>query len=118
MALFIGAGAGLGIAGFVTEFVPQMKASIKPVWQAPWDLNSFSFNNLLLFITLITVMSYFFFSIEHKRPVLKGSAQTGRWLLMIAFGAIFGNTVMARVSLFIDRMQFLLFEWLKFHQPY
>lgn len=118
MALFIGTGAGLGIAGFVTEFVPQMKASIKPIWHAPWTLNTFSFNNLLLFITLITVMSYFFFSIEHKRPVLKGSAQTGRWLLMIAFGAIFGNTVMARVSLFIDRMQFLLFEWLKFHQPY
>jgi hypothetical protein len=71
------------------------------------------FNNIIIFITLISVMSYFFFSIAHKRPVIAGTAQAGRWLLMIAFGAIFGNTVMARVSLLIDRMQFLLFDGVK-----
>ncbi len=31
---------------------------------------------------------------------------------MIAFGAMFGNTVMARLSLFIGRMQFLLQDWI------
>jgi len=31
---------------------------------------------------------------------------------MIAFGAGFGNTVMARVALLVGRMQFLLYSWL------
>jgi len=117
MGLVIGATAGLGIMGFVTEFIPQMKSAIKPVVQFNHSGVVWNLNNLLMFITLITVMSYFFFSIEHKRPALAGSAKLGRWLLMIAFGAIFGNTVMARVSLFIDRMQFLLVDWLKLHPP-
>lgn len=115
MGLFIGFGAGLGIVGFVTEFVPQMAASFKPVVVISAGKINFNINNLLKFITLIAVMSYFFFSIEHKNRALAGSAKAGRWLLMISFGAIFGNTVMARVSLLIDRMQFLLFDWLKIH---
>lgn len=114
MGLFIGLGAGLGIVGFVTEFAPQMTASFKPIYNMA--NGEFSFNNLLIIFTLIAVMTYFFFSIDHKRSVaLAGTAKTGRWLLMIAFGAIFGNTVMARVSLLIERVSFLLFQWL--HLP-
>jgi hypothetical protein len=37
---------------------------------------------------------------------------------MIAFGAMFGNTVMARLSLFIGRMQFLLKDWLGHYWPW
>jgi hypothetical protein len=54
---------------------------------------------------------YFFFSFEHKHTVVRGSARMGRWLLMICFGVIFGNTVMGRMSLFIDRLMFLLNDW-------
>ena len=32
--------------------------------------------------------------------------------MMIAFGALFGNAVMGRMSLMIGRVQFLLGEWL------
>lgn len=116
MGMFIGFGAGLGVVGFVTEYVPQLVASFKPIVEV--STGKFHLNSLLIFITLISVMSYFFFSVEQRHPVLSGSAKTGRWLLMIAFGAIFGNTVMARVSLLIDRVQFLLFEWLKLPSPY
>jgi len=112
MGAFIGMGAGLGVVGFVTEFAPQMAASFKPLVEHTVTGWHFYPNNVIFFITLLTVMSYFFFSIEQKKPLLAGSAKTGRWLLMIAFGAIFGNTVMARFSLLIDRMQFLLHDWL------
>jgi len=71
------------------------------------------FTNLAMFITLITVMSYFFFSISHKNRTVTGSARVGRWLLMLAFGAIFGSTVMGRMALFIDRVAFLLFDFLR-----
>jgi hypothetical protein len=37
----------------------------------------------------------------------------GRWLLMIAFGAIFGSTIMTREALLIDRIYFLLHNWLQ-----
>ena len=30
---------------------------------------------------------------------------------MVAFGAGFGNTVMARISLLIGRIEFLRYEW-------
>jgi hypothetical protein len=116
MGLFIGLSAGLSIPGFVTEYFPQIRSSIKPILAySGGHISGININNVLIVFTLLAVMSYFFFSIEHKRPVLAGSAKTGRWLLMIAFGAIFGNTVMGRVSLLIDRIQFLLGQWLGLH---
>jgi hypothetical protein len=107
----IGFSSGLGIVGFVTGLAPQLKASFKPLWSTTWPY--LQANNTVFFITLLTVMSYFFFSFEHRHPAVKGSARLGRWLLMVAFGAIFGNTVMARMSLLIDRLQFLLLQWLQ-----
>jgi hypothetical protein len=115
MAIYIGAGAGLTLMNFVTVYMPQVKSSIKPIVGIDPATHHFIiyWNYLIMFITLITVMSYFFFSIEHKRPAISYSAKTGRWLLMIAFGAIFGNTVMARVSLLISRIQFLWVDWIR-----
>jgi hypothetical protein len=116
MGLFIGMTAGMGLVGFVAGYFPQIEASFKPIVQhtpAGWEFHFNNFNNLIFLITLLTVTIYFFFSIEHKKPVLAGSAKTGRWLLMIAFGAIFGNTVMGRFSLLIDRMQFLMKDGLQ-----
>jgi len=101
MGIMIGAGAGLGLVGFVTEIMPQLSASMKP-------LNTV--NNAIFLLTMLAVMSYFFFSRAHGKG-LAISSRVGRYLLMVAFGAIFGNTVMARMSLFIDRLEFLLLGW-------
>jgi hypothetical protein len=62
-------------------------------------------------VGVITGIIYFFFSKEHK-GVFGGLAKTGVWFLMIAFGASFGYTVMARISLLIGRLYFLLHNWL------
>ena len=35
-----------------------------------------------------------------------------RYVMMIAFGALFGNAVMGRMSLMIGRVHFLLADWL------
>ena len=101
MGVLMGLGAGLGIVGFITELAPQLQASFKP-------LNTI--NNVMVLVTVLTVMSYFFFSREHGRG-LAASSRLGRWLLMVGFGAIFGNTVMARMSLFIDRANFFINDW-------
>ena len=52
---------------------------------------------------------YFYFSKEHKGTFGK-AARVGIWVLMTAFGASFGYTVMARVSLLTGRMRYLI-EW-------
>jgi len=67
-------------------------------------------NALLLLIGVISTLSYFYFSAPH-RGALGWSSKLGVWFLMVAFGAGFGNTVMARISLLIGRVQFMLYEW-------
>jgi hypothetical protein len=69
-------------------------------------------NNLIFVVVLISVLSYFIFSIEYRSRFLKGMTVMGRWSLMVGFGAIFGSTVMMRFSLLIDRMYFVWIEWL------
>jgi hypothetical protein len=56
-------------------------------------------------------MTYFFFSFEHNRPGIRQASALGRWLMMVTFGAFFGSTVMARMALLIDRLQFMIHDW-------
>ena len=53
------------------------------------------------------LLFYFFFSVEHTGAG-KAVARTGILFLMIAFGAAFGYTVMARMSLLIGRLSDLI----------
>jgi len=68
-------------------------------------------NSLCLAIGTICGLLYFYFSKEHK-GALGVAAKVGIWFLMVGFGAAFGYTVMARVSLLIGRILFLMRDWL------
>ncbi|MEZ5360204.1 MAG: hypothetical protein R3F48_15410 [Candidatus Zixiibacteriota bacterium] len=65
---------------------------------------------LIIIVGVVTTLIYFYFSKEHK-GVLGGAAKVGIWFIMISFGAHFGYTVMARISLLIGRVQFLMDIW-------
>ncbi len=67
--------------------------------------------SLIILIGVIATLIYFYFSTEHK-GILKPASRLGIIFIMIGFGAAFGYTVMARVSLLIGRIQFLLGPWL------
>lgn len=67
------------------------------------------FWNILIVIGVLTGLVYFFFSKEHK-GAFGGAARIGIFVLMIGFGASFGYTVMARISLFVQRIASLE-EW-------
>ncbi|UCF70490.1 MAG: hypothetical protein JSW49_09885 [candidate division WOR-3 bacterium] len=67
--------------------------------------------SVILFIGVVCTLSYFYFSREHK-GVLGVTSRIGIIFIMIGFGAAFGYTVMARVSLLIGRFQFILGPWL------
>ncbi len=66
--------------------------------------------NIIIVIGVLTALIYFFFSKEHK-GLFGGAAKLGIFILMIGFGASFGYTVMARVSLFVNRVIFLEGWW-------
>jgi hypothetical protein len=103
LAFLIGIGAALAIKILETEFIRQAQASIVP-------LNSF--NNWVLVLGTACGVFYFFFTIK-PMPGMNQLAKIGRYVLMISFGAGFGNAVMGRVSLLISRMQFLFGDWIK-----
>jgi len=74
-------------------------------------ITTLSLSGVIMVIGVITTVVYFYFSAEHKGTI-GNVARIGIWFIMLAFGAAFGYTVMARVSLLIGRMQFLLHDWL------
>ena len=67
--------------------------------------------SIILLIGVLCTLSYFYFSREHK-GILGVASRIGIIFVMIGFGAAFGYTVMARISLLIGRLQFLLGPWL------
>lgn len=105
----VGFGAGIGIPIYVHSYIlKQLEPTIRPLGGGFWPV----VGALVILVGTISVLFYFFFSIEHKRA---GGAvsRVGVWFLMVSFGASFGYTVMGRLSLLIGRVRFLLFDWLK-----
>ena len=106
-AFFVGLGAGLTIPRTISSFIlAQIEATIQPL---SWSLAGF--NLLVILVGVVSVLIYFFFSMEHKGAVGKVS-RLGIAFLMISFGASFGYTIMARLSLLIGRISFLMDDWL------
>ncbi len=70
-------------------------------------------SNFVFVFTILSVLSYFFFSFDVKNKALLKFSTYGRWILMVGLGALFGSTVMARFSLVIDRMFFIFVEFIK-----
>lgn len=110
LSFLIGIGSGVILTRTLKPFfVDQITATIIPLW-VPGSLGQ-SLNNLMFIAGVVGTLSYFFFTTEHK-GLLGASSTWGRWVMMVAFGAAFGNTVMARISLFLGRLQFLMTDWL------
>lgn len=110
----LGAGGGLAFEGFFNEMMPQVISSFKPlvVFAASGNIDYYtSISNLIFVFTLLAVMYYFFFSFRGDSAGLRGVSLCGRWLMMVCFGAFFGSTVMARMALLVERLQFIYGEW-------
>jgi len=121
-ALYVGVGSGVAIPAVMQRnILSQMKGTMEPLVVPMTWTNFFQDPTFGGFISLVSiplaslgvlfVLSYFFFSLEHK-GVLRMSSKIGIVFLMVGFGASFGYTVMARVSLLIGRMVFLMKDWL------
>lgn len=110
IAIVLGYASGTSIPRAIdAEIIRQAKATIVTRASfAHWQTGLWA---VIILFGVIATISYFFFSTERK-GILKPLSYTGIIFIMIGFGASFGYTVMARLSLFIGRLQFLLGDWL------
>ncbi len=84
-AFFVGLGAGLTIPRTISSFIlAQVEATLQPL---SWSLAGLDL--LVILMGVVSVLVYFFFSLEHKGVVGKVS-RLGIAFLMISFGASFG----------------------------
>jgi hypothetical protein len=114
LAFVVGTTSGVYLTRYLaSNALAQINNTLKdfiPLSQAGflgWD----NLNFLIVLVGVLTGLTYFYFSKEHK-GVTGGAAKIGIYFLMITFGASFGYTVMSRMSLLIGRLDFLYREWL------
>lgn len=112
LAFYVGIYSGIAVPSYLqAQIFAQLADAVKP-FGAGWA----ALNSALVLIGFLAVIAYFYFTAPQNR-VHKAAARVGIWFLMVAFGASFGYTVMARVSLLIARAQFLLRDWLHILPP-
>ncbi len=110
LALLIGTTAGLSLLRYLKSDILNQATS---TMVNPFNASSFvvGFGQFIIIIGTISGLIYFYFSKKHE-GFTGVTAKLGIVFLMISFGAAFGYTAMARISLLIGRLQFLLGDWL------
>jgi hypothetical protein len=109
VAILVGMGSAVALRGSVgAELVQQIKATVLPLTTV---------DNLFVVLGTVGTLVYFFFTIQPRKntvvhPVYSGVTIFGRYTMMVAFGAFFGNQVLQRVSQVIERLQFLFGTWI------
>ena len=117
MAFIIGYTAGSNLTRYLaSDFLSQVQKTLElPLISTGADnwlaTIMFSISNIVIVGGVVCGLIYFYFSKEHT-GVFGRASRAGIWVLMVAFGASFGYTVMARISLLIGRIEFLR-TWLQ-----
>ena len=115
IALVIGTTSGVFFLRYLkSDVINQLTATIiNPFQGTDWVV---IIGKCLLIIGTLTGVIYFYFSKKHE-GAFGVTAKIGIYFLMVSFGAAFGYTAMARISLLIGRLQFLLGDWLGIISP-
>ncbi|MFQ5944954.1 MAG: hypothetical protein ACE5NC_01715 [Anaerolineae bacterium] len=118
MALLFGVGAAVAAGGaFTGTLLRQAQATMLSL--SPGEDAMVAVNNLILVVGTLGTLGYFYFSLEggtrageFRKAIARNWRMVGRGFIMITFGALFANALTTRISLLIDRVQFLLGDWL------
>ncbi len=114
LAYLVGVGAALSLGGILVGTIwPQTAATFVSL-DLGLGLGQW-ISNLVLVAGVICTLLYFYFTARPESlggKALSPWAKAGRLLVMVALGAAFGGMVTGRVSLLIDRVYFLLRDWL------
>jgi hypothetical protein len=119
VGFLFGVGGALAIGGALSgTLVPQAGATV--ISLSPTQGLGTTINNLILAIGTIGALLSFRFTIGGGRPITRnldalgrGWGSIGRYFVVIAFGAIFAQTAISRISVLIGRIYYLLHDWLR-----
>jgi hypothetical protein len=115
LALFLGISSGIAIpVTMKNNVLSQLRGTVIGLG-FDWHTSGFlgvpqGIWDVIVVAGTMSSLIYFFFSKEHK-GAWGGAAKLGIYTLMIGFGATFGYTVMARISLLIYRLQYIRDWW-------
>ncbi len=113
ISFWVGYGAGYVLGYNVSPFLGQVRGNfIALAGMSGWE----AFSNILLVVGVLAVLMYFFFTVRRTSAVVQAGSTLGRYVIMVALGASYGNTVLYRFTLFLGRMQLLLLDWLQLKQ--
>lgn len=108
LGFMMGIAAALSVKRAISsEFFRQLQSTATMQWDTP--------TNAVFILTVLFTLSYFIFGINDRTRfggVVRQAGVVGQYMMMIAFGASLGATVMARLSLVIARLQYLFGDWL------
>lgn len=112
----LGCAGGFAFKGTFIELMPQIYDSFRPVYfSLEMSRESFitSASNLFFLLTLFSSFMYFFFTFRSSESkTVQRISTAGRLLMMGCFGATFGSTMMARMALLVERLDFLSHTWI------
>jgi hypothetical protein len=108
VAVLVAGTAAFALGGAVAgTLMPQLAGAVLAPGLQPAD----ALNGLIgLAITVLVILGFL-----HGSPrgrLLAGAAGTGRWLLLGGVGGWLGFLLVSRLSLLVDRVGFLLGDWL------
>jgi hypothetical protein len=108
LGFMMGVAAGLSARSAIdAQFWRQIQSTVTLKLNVP--------NNLVYVLIVVTTLAYFLFAFNEKSGFgqgIRGIGMVGQYMMMIAFGASLGATIMARLSLVIGRLEFLFRTWL------
>jgi hypothetical protein len=112
LSLAIGYGLGITIWSVLQAyFVRQVSATMLPLYTG--DVLT-SIGNIVIVVGTILTISYFILHREQK-GVYGKFTKAGKYFVLATLGAVFGTTVLGRMALIIQRIQFLVgdpaFPW-------
>lgn len=105
VAFMVGQGMGMAMRAKIhSDFIVQLKATTASLT---------SINGILIFVLVLTGLLHFVFTIQRvEKEPFSTLVKIGRYGILIALGASFGNTVMTRLGQYQGRMIFLIRDWL------
>jgi hypothetical protein len=118
IAFLFGVGAALAIGGALSGLLVQ-QISATAVSLSPFqDFGTWVGNCLLVVGTIGALLSFRFVTVQQRSLgqvldlLARGWSRLGRGFILIAFGAIFADTAVSRISILISRFYFLFHDWL------